>query len=80
MFDGWPTSNKHWSDDPPAGFGARAMFITETDPAILVIISIKVGDAGLCRCRVDFKANQKQNSYVKVSIIGMYSNYKYYMK
>jgi hypothetical protein len=49
------------------------MFITETDPAILVITSIMVGDAGLFRCRVDFKANQTQNSYVKVSVIGTYS-------
>ena len=69
-FDGRPAADKHWSADPPAGFGARAMFITETDPAMLVITSVMVGDAGLFRCRVDFKANQTQNSYVQVSVIG----------
>jgi len=68
-FDGRPAADKHWSAEPPAGFGARAMFVTETDPAMLVISSVKVGDAGLFRCRVDFKANQTQNIYVQASVI-----------
>ena len=39
-------------------------------PARLVIRSVQYKDGGLFRCRVDFKANQTQNTFVSLVVIG----------
>ena len=48
----------------------RGMFDTRREPATLIIRSVKAADAGVFRCRVDFKANQTQNTFVTLVVIG----------
>ena len=48
----------------------RGIFDTRRDPATLIIRSVKAADAGVFRCRVDFKANQTQNTFVTLVVIG----------
>ena len=60
---------KHWSEQEPRGFGGRAKLVIHPHPAQLVIRAVKPGDAGLYRCRVDFKSSQTRNSVVTLSII-----------
>ena len=59
----------HWSEDQPRGFGSRARLVISPHPAQLGIDSVRPGDAGLYRCRVDFKSSQTRNSMVTLAII-----------
>lgn len=69
-FDGRRAAEQHWSAAKPAGFGSRARLVTDRDPAELEISPVRLEDAGLYRCRVDFKANQTQNQFVALTVIG----------
>ena len=59
----------HWSEEEPRGFGSRARLVISPHPAQLVIENIQSNDAGLYRCRVDFKSSQTRNSMITLSII-----------
>ena len=60
---------KHWSEEEPRGFGGRARLVISPHPAQLVVSTVRASDAGLYRCRVDFKSSQTRNSMVTLSII-----------
>ena len=59
----------HWSEDQPRGLGSRGRLVITPHPAQLTIDSVRPGDAGLYRCRVDFKSSQTRNSMITLSII-----------
>lgn len=59
---------ERWSSD--AAFSSRAYFITEKSVAELGIERIYESDAGIYRCRVDFKRAQTRNSKVNLTVIG----------
>ena len=61
--------NHHWSEEEPRGLGSRASLVTSPHPAQLVIVGVKESDAGVYRCRVDFKTSQTRNSFVTLAII-----------
>lgn len=52
-FDARYSTVKHWSEDPT--FGPRAYFRDSSAPAQLIISSVKMEDAGVYKCRVDFR-------------------------
>jgi len=56
-----------WSDD--SQFGSRAYFQLSSSPAELRIEDIKNSEAGVYRCRVDFKSAPTRNSLVNLTII-----------
>ena len=62
-------SPQHWSEQQPRGFGSRARLVISPHPAQLVIDNVRETDAGLYRCRVDFKQSQTRNSLVTLSIV-----------
>ena len=57
---------RHWADD--AVFEGRAFFQSAHSPGRLVIDSVKVYDAGLYKCRVDFKIQPTTISQVNLTI------------
>lgn len=60
---------KSWSD--PKAFGDRAaMDVTNSEPAELVIDQVTLHDAGVYRCRVDFKNSPTRNVKVNLTIVG----------
>lgn len=63
---------KRWSDEKI--FGSRAYFLFEKQPGELAIQNARESDSAVYRCRVDLRIAQTRNSYVNVSIIGMYIN------
>ena len=62
-------SPQHWSEQQPRGFGSRARLVISPHPAQLVIDNVRESDAGMYRCRVDFKQSQTRNSLVTLSIV-----------
>lgn len=58
---------ERWSSD--TAFSSRAYFITEKSVAELGIERIYESDAGVYRCRVDFKRAQTRNSKVNLTVI-----------
>ena len=62
-------SASHWSEEQPVVFGSRARLVISPHPAQLVIDTVRPGDAGLYRCRVDFKSSQTRNSMITLAII-----------
>jgi hypothetical protein len=44
---------KHWSED--RHFGPRSYFRDSTDPAQLIISNVEMEDAGVYKCRIDFR-------------------------
>ena len=53
-----PLDPHHWSEEEPRGLGSRASLVTSPHPAQLVIVGVKDSDAGIYRCRVDFKVSE----------------------
>ena len=66
-FDNRYTTPKHWSQDPK--FGSRAFFRHSSDPAHLIVSSVTLQDAGIYKCRVDFKQSPTVTNEVELKII-----------
>ena len=66
------TSADRWSNEKT--FSNRVDFhIKEKKPAELKIDKIREDDAGIYRCRVEFKTGQARNSRVNLTVIGKFS-------
>lgn len=61
---------KNFSD--PGIFGGRAIMTIDTKPAELIIDPLMTTDAGLYRCRVDFRNSPTKNQKINLTVIGKY--------
>ena len=66
-FDNRYTKPKHWSQDP--NFGSKAFFRHNVEPAQMIISSVTLKDAGIYKCRIDFKQSPTVTNEVELKII-----------
>ncbi len=66
-FDARYSTVKHWSEDPT--FGPRAYFRDSSDPAQLIVSSVKMDDAGVYKCRVDFRDSPTVTRRIRLNIV-----------
>ena len=57
---------RHWSDDKV--LEGRAFFRSSVQPGRLVIDNVKPFDAGIYKCRVDFKIQPTTISHVNLTV------------
>ena len=62
----------HWSD--MEHLGDRGYFEVNTNPATLRIKNVTKEEAGVYRCRLDFKSSPTQNILVNLTVIGKLDN------
>ena len=62
---------RHWSDDK--ALEGRAFFRSSVNPGRLVIDNIKPFDAGVYKCRVDFKIQPTTISHVNLTVNSEFS-------
>lgn len=62
---------EHWSDEKV--FSNRATFNRDTQPAVLGVERVGEDDAGIYRCRVEFRVGQTRNSKVNLTVVGEYT-------
>ena len=58
---------QHWADEQM--LGGRAYFRTNLEPPSLVIENIRESDAGLYKCRLDFKRSQTVHRNINLTVI-----------
>ncbi|ODM99481.1 Butyrophilin subfamily 1 member A1 [Orchesella cincta] len=61
---------QHWSNEQ--ALGGRAYFRIATDPPSLVIENVKESDAGLYKCRLDFKNSPTVYHSVNLTVISKF--------
>lgn len=66
-FDNRYTNPKHWSQDPK--FGSRAFFRHSSESAQMIVSSVTLEDAGIYKCRVDFKQSPTMTTSIELKII-----------
>ena len=62
--------SKEWSDFKT--FGERVRFDLMASPSSLILERLRAEDAGLYRCRVDFKKSPTRNARANLSVISEY--------
>ena len=67
-----PQAGKHWSAEPPFGFGQRARFRVPAAESFtaLVIKVVTLLDEGVYRCRVDYRNSPTRNMKLNLTVVG----------